>query len=81
VSLVTAATTASGILWPVQSVYECPWGNIFRVAAAPIVVVVPLAFFWSVFGASCWLLPQAYREDPRTLAARTACTSFSASRP
>jgi hypothetical protein len=70
VSLVTAATTASGILWPVQGVYEYPWGNIFRVAAAPVVATVPLAFYSIVFGASCWLLSRAYREDPRTLAAR-----------
>ena len=70
VSFVTAAAQASGILWPVQGVYQYPWGNIFRMAAPPIAAAVPLAFFSSVFGASCWLLSRAYREDPRTLAAR-----------
>ncbi len=69
-SLVTAATTASGILWPVQGVHEYPWGNIFRVAAAPVVATVPLAFDAIVAGASCWFLSRAYKGDPRTLAAR-----------
>ncbi len=71
-SVVTLVLMTSGILWPIEGVYEYPWGNVFRVASPPIAVVVPLLFSSLAVAASCWLLFRVHKADPGSLAARHA---------
>jgi len=72
ISIIMFALLASGILWPIDGVYDYSWGRIFRVAAPPIAVLVPLLFDAITIGASCLLLFKAYKAKAGSLAARHA---------
>jgi hypothetical protein len=70
--IVTVMLSALGILWPIEGVYEYPWGNIFRNASPPIAVVVPLLYNSVTIAVSCRLLLRVRSANPGSLAARHA---------
>jgi hypothetical protein len=70
ISIVALILMASGLLWPIEGVYEYPWGSIFRIASPPIAVVFPLLSTPLAAGVSCWWLYRAHRANPGSLASR-----------